>query len=98
MWIRKFRVRLSPAQRTQKSKILTLPELYNKFSFHHHHLTPTHPHKHFSWLLRGLDMSDGPRISWYDSSRVRGGLDFQVDAKAEIKWDIREYFNESKIV
>ena len=47
-------------------------------------------------------MSDGPRMSWYDSSRVWGGQDFLVDAKAEIKWDyredIREYFNESKIV
>ena len=29
-----------------------------------------HPHKLFSWLLRGLDMSDGPRMGWYDSSRV----------------------------
>ena len=56
----------------------------------------------FSWLLRCLDKSDGPRMGWYDSSRVRGGQNFQVDAKAEIKWDyrgdIREYFNESKIV
>ena len=51
-------------------------------------------------------MSDGPRIGWYDSRRVLGGQDFQVDSKAEIKWDhrgdhrgdIREYFNESKIV
>ena len=56
----------------------------------------------FSWLLRGLDMSDGPRMGWYDSSRVRGGQNFQVDSKTEIKLDyrgyIREYFNESKIV
>ena len=41
-------------------------------------------------------------MGWYDSGRVCGGQDFQVDAKAEIKWDyrgdIREYFNESKIV
>ena len=47
-------------------------------------------------------MSDGPRIGWYGSSRDRGGQDFQVDSKAKIKWnyrgDIREYFNESKIV
>ena len=47
-------------------------------------------------------MSDGPRMGWYDSSRVLGGQDFQMDAKAEIKWDyrgdIREYFNVSKIV
>ena len=45
-------------------------------------------------------MSDGPRMGWYDSSRVIGGQDFQVDAKAKIKWDyrgdIRDYFNESK--
>ena len=34
----------------------------------------------------GLDMSDGPRMGWYDSSWVRGGQNFQVDAKAEIKW------------
>ena len=56
----------------------------------------------FYLLLRGLDKSDGPRMGWYDSSRVRGGQNFQVDSKAEIKWDykgdIREYFNESKIV
>ena len=47
-------------------------------------------------------MSDGPRMGWYDSSRVRGGQNFQVDSKTEIKLDyrgdIREYFNESKIV
>ena len=47
-------------------------------------------------------MSDGPRMGWYDSSRVLGDQDFQVDAKVEIKCDyrgdIREYFNESKIV
>ena len=41
------------------------PELYNIFGFHH-----PPPHKLFSWLLRGLDMSDGPRMGWYDSSRV----------------------------
>ena len=27
----------------------------------------------FSWLLRGLDNSNGPRMGWYDSSIVRGG-------------------------
>ena len=27
-------------------------------------------------------MSDGPRMGWYDSSRVGAGQDFQVDAKA----------------
>ena len=47
-------------------------------------------------------MSDGPRMALYDSSRVQGGQDFQVDSKAEIKGDyrgdIREYVNESKIV
>ena len=47
-------------------------------------------------------MSDGPRMGRYDSSRVLGGQDFHVDSQAEIKWgyggDIREYFNESKIV
>ena len=46
-------------------------------------------------------MSDGPRMGWYDSSRVEGGQNFQVDSKAEIKLDyrgdIREYLNESKI-
>ena len=46
-------------------------------------------HKLFSWLLRGLDMSDGTRMGWYDSSRVRGGQDFQVDSKSEIKWHYR---------
>ena len=41
-------------------------------------------------------------MGWYYSIRVRGGQNFQVDSKAEIKLDlredIREYFNESKIV
>ena len=33
-----------------------------------------HHHKLFSWLLRGLDMSesDGPRMGWYDSTMVWG--------------------------
>ena len=47
-------------------------------------------------------MSYGLWMGWYDSSRVSGGQNFQVDSKAEIKvdyrGDIREYFNESKIV
>ena len=47
-------------------------------------------------------MLDGLRIGVYDSSRVGGGYSFQVDSKAEIKWDyrgdIREYFNESTMV
>ena len=41
-------------------------------------------------------------LGWYDLSRVCEAQDFQVDAKAKVKWDykgdIREYFNESKIV
>ena len=78
------------------SRVRFGPELYNIFGFHHH------PNKNFFWLSRGLNMSDGPRMGWYDSSRVRGGQDFQVDSKAEIKLDykgdIRQYFNESKIV
>ena len=44
-------------------------------------------------------MSDGPRMGWYDSSMVRGGLDFKVDFKVDIKrnymGDIREYLKES---
>ena len=32
-----------------------------------------HAHKLFSWLLRGLDKSDGPRVGWYDLSLVREG-------------------------
>ena len=97
--VRKVKVKQSPAQRTLNSKTWTWAVPY--FWFPPTHPPPTH-HKLFSWLLRGLDMSDGPRMGWYDSSRVWGGQDFQVDAKAEIKWDyrgdIREYFNESKIV
>ena len=27
----------------------------------------------FSWLLRGLDKSDEPRMGWFDSSIVKGG-------------------------
>ena len=45
-------------------------------------------------------MSDEPKMSWYDSSMVRGGSDFKVDFKVDIKrdyrGDIREYFEESK--
>ena len=59
------------------------PELYNIFGFHHHHHPP--PHKLFSWLLRGLDKSDGLRMGWYDSSIVRGGYNFKVDFKVDIK-------------
>ena len=44
-------------------------------------------------------MSDGLWMGLYESSRVKGGQNFQVDSKAEIKLyyrrDIREYFNES---
>ena len=47
-------------------------------------------------------MSDGLRMGWYDSSRIRGGQDFKVDYKADIKGDyrgdIRDYFNESNVV
>ena len=39
----------------------------------------------FSWLLRCLDKSDGPRMGWYDSGIVRGGQDFKVDFKVDIK-------------
>ena len=49
--IRKVKVRLGPAQRTQRTR----PEQYPIFGFYH----PPPPHKRFSWLLRGLDMSDG---------------------------------------
>ena len=84
-----------PGQEGQK---LTWALLYFWFS----PPPPTPPTQTSFWLLKGLDMSDGPRMGWYDSSRVWGGQDFQVDTKAEIKWDyrgdIREYFNESYIV
>ena len=60
---------------------------------------PTHPpHKLFSWLLRGLDKSDGLRVGWCDSSKVRGGYNFKVIFKVAIKLDYRgnprEYFME----
>ena len=35
--------------------------------------TQYHHHKLFSWLLRGLDRSDGLRMGWYDFSMVREG-------------------------
>ena len=44
-------------------------------------------------------------LGWVGMTQVGSeeeGQDFEVDTKAEIKWDyrgdIREYFNESKIV
>ena len=51
------------------------PEQYPIFNFHHH------PHK----LLRGLDKSDGLRVGWCDSSKVRGGYNFKVIFKVAIK-------------
>ena len=56
-------------------------------------------HKLFFWLLRGLGMSDEPRMGWNDSSMVIGGSYFKEDIKVDIKRDyrgfIREYFEES---
>ena len=53
---------------TQKLKDLDLSStLFLVFTYHHP--PPTHQ-KLFSWLLRGLDMSDGPRMGWYDSIRA----------------------------
>ena len=57
------------------------PELYPIFGFH----PPTTHQELFSWLLRCLDKSDGPRMGWYDSGIVRGGQDFKVDFKVDIK-------------
>ena len=37
------------------------------------HPPPSTAHKLFSWILRGLDKSDGPRMGWYDFSMVREG-------------------------
>ena len=39
----------------------------------------------FSWLLRGQDKSDGLRVGWCDSSKVRGGYNFKVIFKVAIK-------------
>ena len=47
--------------------------------------TTTLHHKLFSWLLRSLDKSDGLRMGWYYSSIVRGGYNFKVDFKVDIK-------------
>ena len=46
---------------------------------------PPPPPVTFPWLLRGLDKSDGLRMGWYDSSIVRGGYNFKVDFKVDIK-------------
>ena len=55
--VRQVRVSQSPAQRTQNSKIWTkIHTIILVFT------TTTLHHKLFSWLLRGLHMSDGPRI------------------------------------
>ena len=63
------RSRSSPGQvqvrsRSGRSEIDLSLTLFLVFTTLHH------PHKLFSWLLRGLDMSDGPRIGWYDLSMV----------------------------
>ena len=52
----------------QVKKLRNWPEPYNIFGFHYP--PPTLHHKLFSWLLRGLYKSDGPRMGWYDSSWV----------------------------
>ena len=36
-------------------------------------------------MVRGLDMSDEPRMGWYDLSMVREGSDFKVDFEVDIK-------------
>ena len=49
-------------------------------------------------MLKYTQLALNQRCEWLSNR----GQDFQVDTKAEIKWDyrgdIREYFNESKIV
>ena len=79
------RAQIQVRSRSKSSEIDLSHTLFLVFTTTH----PPTPQKLFSWFLRGLDMSDGPRMGWYDSSRVWGGQDFQVDAKAEIKWDYR---------
>ena len=89
------RWRSDDGQEGQESQIWTWAIPYFWFPPTHH---PTTHHKLFSWLLRGLDKSDVPRMGWYDSCRLWGGQDLQVDSRAKIKWDyrgdIREYSNE----
>ena len=49
----------------------------------------------------GLDMSDGPNMGWYDSSRVLGGQDFQVDLGRDqvgLQGGHPGVLNESKVV
>ena len=88
MRVRKVQVRLSLAQRLKKLKDLDLS--YTLFLvFTTHPPPPPPPLKLFSWLLRCLDKSDGPRMDWYDSGIVRGGQDFKVDFKVDIKEDYR---------
>ena len=64
---------------SENSKLKGLDLSYTLFLV----FTTTHhpPLKLFSWLLRGLDKSDGLMMGWYYSSIVRGGLDFKVDIK-----------------
>ena len=77
MRVRKVRVRSESCELKQKLKDLDLSyTIILVFTTHH---------KLFSWLLRGLDKSDGPRMGWYDSNTVRGGLDFEVNFKVDIK-------------
>ena len=62
--------------------------------------TTTHHHHKLFFGFRGVQTCQMD-LGWVGSTQV-GGQDFQVYAKAEIKLDyrgdIREYFNESKIV
>ena len=62
------------------------PEQYPIFGFHHPPPSTLHPpHKLFFWLLRSLDKSNGLRVGWCDSRKVRGGYNFKVDFKVDIK-------------
>ena len=56
---------------------------------------PTLHQELFSWLLRCLNMSDGPRMGWYDSIIVRGGQDFKV--QGDLREYLRDYFMELKV-
>ena len=66
-----------------RATILSLQ--YPIFGFHHP--PSTLHHKLFFVLLRGLDMSDEPRMGWYDSRQTTGGTSGStLKSQMDLEW------------
>ena len=69
--VRVRKVRASESGRVQLRELETRKDLdLSHTGFHH---SPPPQPVTFSWLLRSLDKSDGPKMGWYDSGMMIGG-------------------------